>query len=147
MKNGSVKTCIADTTVSALDIRVGWRRKSPLHEKSFESYRLQWAECKGLGLRLSPPSPKGGTRKRLVGGLMATTAKRNYKKEYQTQLARGDDKGQIERQRARRMYDKEGIKRDGKNIDHIKPIKSGGLSTKGNLRLRSAKANKSDNKK
>jgi hypothetical protein len=78
---------------------------------------------------------------------MATTAKRNYKKEYQTQLARGDDKGQIERQRARRMYDKEGIKRDGKNIDHIKPIKSGGLSTKGNLRLRSAKANKSDNKR
>jgi hypothetical protein len=72
---------------------------------------------------------------------------RDYKQEYQTQLKRGDDKGQIERQRARRMYDKEGIDRDGKNIDHIKPIKTGGLSSKGNLRLRSPKANKSDNKR
>ena len=74
-------------------------------------------------------------------------ATRNYKNEYQNQLARGDDKGQIERQRARRMYDKEGIDRAGKNIDHIKPIKSGGLSSKGNLRLRSPKANKADNKR
>ena len=72
---------------------------------------------------------------------------RDYKQEYQTQLKRGDDKGHIERQRARRMYDKEGIDRDGKNIDHIKPIKTGGLSSKGNLRLRSPKANKSDNKR
>ena len=76
---------------------------------------------------------------------MAT--KRDYKNEYQTQLKRGDDKGQIERQRARRLYDKEGIDRSGKNIDHIKPIKTGGLSSKGNLRLRSPKANKSDNKR
>jgi hypothetical protein len=76
---------------------------------------------------------------------MAT--KRDYKNEYKTQLQRGDDKGQIERQRARRMFDKEGIDRDGKNIDHIKPIKTGGLSSKSNLRLRSPKANKSDNKR
>lgn len=74
-------------------------------------------------------------------------ATRNWKQEYKTQLQRGDDKGQIERQRARRMLDKNGVDRSGKNIDHIKPIKSGGLSTKGNLRLRSPKANKSDNKK
>jgi hypothetical protein len=76
---------------------------------------------------------------------MAT--KRDYKNEYQTQLKRGDDKGQIERQRARRLYDKEGIDRSGKNIDHIKPIKEGGMSSKTNLRLRSPKANKSDNKR
>ena len=74
-------------------------------------------------------------------------ATRDYKNEYKNQLARGDDKGQIERQRARRMYDKEGIARTGMNIDHIKPIKSGGLSSKGNMRLRSPKANKADNKR
>jgi hypothetical protein len=80
---------------------------------------------------------------------MGKTVKRSrdWKHEYELQLKRGDDKGQIERQRARRKYDKEGINREGMNIDHIKPISKGGLSTKGNLRLRSPKANKSDNKK
>lgn len=78
---------------------------------------------------------------------MAKKESRDWKKEYELQLKRGDDKGQIERQKARRLYDKEGVNRKGKNIDHIKPIKSGGLTTKGNLRLRSPKANKSDNKK
>lgn len=72
---------------------------------------------------------------------------RDWKKEYELQLKRGDTKGQLERQKARRLYDKEGIDRKGKNIDHVKPIKNGGLTTKGNLRLRSPKANKSDNKK
>jgi hypothetical protein len=72
---------------------------------------------------------------------------RDWKREYQTQLERGDDKGQIERQRARRALDKKGVDRKGLNIDHIKPISKGGLSTPGNLRLRSPKANKSDNKK
>jgi hypothetical protein len=72
---------------------------------------------------------------------------RDWKREYQTQLERGDDKGQIERQRARRALDKKGVARKGLNIDHIKPISKGGLSTPGNLRLRSPKANKSDNKK
>jgi hypothetical protein len=72
---------------------------------------------------------------------------RDWKREYQTQLERGDDKGQIERQRARRALDKKGVDRKGLNIDHIKPISKGGLSTPSNLRLRSPKANKSDNKK
>ena len=78
---------------------------------------------------------------------MAKKESRDWKKEYELQLKRGDDKGQLERQKARRLYDKEGIDRKGKNIDHVKPIKNGGLTTKGNLRLRSPKANKSDNKK
>jgi hypothetical protein len=76
---------------------------------------------------------------------MATKDTRNWKHEYQKQLERGDDKGQLERQKARREYDKKGIDRKGKDIDHIKPIRKGGLSAKGNLRLRSPKANKSDN--
>lgn len=72
---------------------------------------------------------------------------RDWKKEYQLQLKRGDDKGQIERQRARRMYDKKGIDRAGKDIDHKKPISKGGLSKGGNLRLRDRSKNRSDNKK
>jgi len=39
------------------------------------------------------------------------------------------------------MYDKMGIDRKGKDIDHIKPLRKGGTSTKSNLRLRSKKAN------
>lgn len=68
-----------------------------------------------------------------------------WKKEYAQQKKRGDDKDQIERQRARRMYDKEGIDRAGKDIDHVNPIRSGGKSSKKNLRLRNPSENKADN--
>ena len=74
-------------------------------------------------------------------------APRNWKREYKTQLKRGDDVGQIERQRARNTYDKKGIARKGKDIDHVKPISAGGLSTSGNTRLRSRAANRKDNKR
>jgi len=72
---------------------------------------------------------------------------RDWKHEYQLQLKRGDDKGQIERQKARRQYDKAGIARSGKDIDHKKPISNGGLSKGGNLRLKDRSKNRSDNKK
>lgn len=68
-----------------------------------------------------------------------------WKKEYQKQKERGEDKDQIERQRARRMYDKKGINRTGKDIDHVIPIREGGTSSKGNLRLRNPSENKADN--
>lgn len=71
--------------------------------------------------------------------------KRDYKHQYQLEKARGETDDQIERQRARRAYDKAGIDRKGKHIDHKKPIRAGGKSTKGNTRLRSQKANMSDN--
>jgi hypothetical protein len=74
-------------------------------------------------------------------------AKRDYKHEYQLQKKRGDVDGFLERQKARRLYDKKGINRKGKDIDHIVPISAGGKTTKGNLRLRSKSANKRDNKK
>lgn len=77
------------------------------------------------------------------------TKPRNYKKEYQRDLQTGKSgpgSDQHERQRARRMYDKLGIDRTGKDIDHIKPLRKGGTSTKSNLRLRSKKANEGDNK-
>lgn len=77
------------------------------------------------------------------------TRKRDYKKEYQRDLQTGKsgpDSAQHERQRARRMYDKLGIDRSGKDIDHVKPLRKGGKSTKGNLRLRAKSANQGDNK-
>ena len=80
---------------------------------------------------------------------MATKRVRDYKKEYQRDLQTGKsgpDSAQSERQRARKMYDKLGIDRKGKDIDHIKPLRAGGKSTKGNLRLRAKKANEGDNK-
>jgi hypothetical protein len=72
--------------------------------------------------------------------------KRNWKHEYEMQLKRGEEKKQLERQKARRAYDKAGIDRFGKDIDHIKPLRKGGKSVAGNMRLRSRKANQSDNK-
>jgi 5-methylcytosine-specific restriction endonuclease McrA len=74
-------------------------------------------------------------------------AKRDYKKEYQQQKKRGDTKGQLERQRARRLLDKNGVNRKGKDIDHKTPIRKGGKSNLKNLRLRSRKKNRSDNKR
>jgi hypothetical protein len=72
--------------------------------------------------------------------------KRDWKHEYDLQKKRGDVEGFLERQKARRLYDKKKVDRKGKDIDHIKPIRKGGLTTKGNLRLRNRSANKSDNK-
>lgn len=74
---------------------------------------------------------------------------RDYKKEYQRDLETGKSgpgSDQHERQRARRLYDKKGIDRKGKDIDHIKKIKDGGKSVPGNMRLRDPKKNQSDNK-
>lgn len=72
--------------------------------------------------------------------------KRDYKHAYALQQASGETKDQLERQKARRLYDKEGVDRKGKDIDHIKPLRKGGKTTKGNLRLRSPSANQGDNK-
>jgi len=84
---------------------------------------------------------------------------RDYKKEYQQAKKlgiSGPDSLQHERQRARRMLDKTGKDensngkadaREGKHIDHVKPLRAGGKSTKTNLRIRSKKANQSDNGK
>ena len=73
--------------------------------------------------------------------------KRDYKHAYKLQKASGETADQIERQRARRAYDKAGVDRAGKDIDHVKPLRKGGKSTPGNMRLRSRKANQADNGK
>jgi hypothetical protein len=69
--------------------------------------------------------------------------KRDYKHAYKLQKKSGETADQIERQKARREYDKKGIDRKGKHIDHITPLRAGGKSTPGNTRLRSPKANMS----
>lgn len=72
--------------------------------------------------------------------------KRDYKHAYRLQQASGETKDQLERQKARGMYDKLGIDRSGKDIDHIKPLRKGGKTTRSNLRLRNRSANQGDNK-
>ena len=71
---------------------------------------------------------------------------RPYKKEYEQQKERGELANRMERQRARRKLDKKGVDRTGKDIDHIKPLRKGGKTATGNLRLRSKSANQGDNK-
>ena len=72
--------------------------------------------------------------------------KRDYKHAYVLQKKSGETKDFLERQKARQAYDAKGIDRTGKDFDHITPIRKGGKSTPGNTRLRSPKANQSDNK-
>jgi hypothetical protein len=76
-------------------------------------------------------------------------SKRDYKKEYAdfhgkpAQVA-----NRAERVKARRIMEKEGVatKGDGKDVDHIKPLKSGGTSARGNLRMRSIAKNRASSK-
>jgi len=65
---------------------------------------------------------------------------RNYKKEYDLQVKRGDIDEKIERQRARRAIDKTGKdankngkadKREGKDVSHKKPLSKGGTNKDG----------------
>ena len=53
-------------------------------------------------------------------------ADRNIKREYELEKKRpGAHEARMERQRARRMLDKEGVDRTGKDVDHIKGVKAG----------------------
>jgi hypothetical protein len=76
-------------------------------------------------------------------------ATRNYKDEYDNYQGQPEQiKKRGERVKARRMMEKTGAvtKGDGKDVDHKKPLRSGGTTTKSNLRVRSVKENRSDNK-
>jgi len=76
-------------------------------------------------------------------------ATRNYSSEYANYQGKPDQiKKRAERVKARRMMEKTGAatKGDGKDVDHIKPMRAGGTSAKGNLRMRSKSANRADNK-
>jgi len=67
---------------------------------------------------------------------------RPYKKEYKQQKERGEHPDRMERQRARRKLDKEGINRKGKDVAHKKALSKGG-SNKDGVRLESPRKNRS----
>lgn len=74
---------------------------------------------------------------------------RNYRSEYDNYQGQPEQiKKRAERVKARRLMEKKGVahKGDGKDVDHVKPMRSGGTSTPGNLRMRSKSSNRSDNK-
>lgn len=68
---------------------------------------------------------------------------RPYKKEYEQQKARGEHKNRMERQRARRDFDKKYGKenREGKDISHKKALSKGGSNSDG-YRLESPSKNR-----
>lgn len=67
---------------------------------------------------------------------------RPYKKEYKQQVERGEHSDRMERQRARRAYDKKGISRAGKDVAHVKALSKGGTNRDG-TRLESPHKNRS----
>lgn len=73
--------------------------------------------------------------------------KRDYSQEQKTATKRGEDKDRAKRNRARRHAIKSGkvSKGDSRDIDHKKPLRSGGSAADSNTRVRSRSANRSDN--
>ena len=75
-----------------------------------------------------------------------TKSPRPYKHEYQMQKKRGEHEDRMERQRARRAYDKKGISRKGKDVAHVKALSKGGSNSDG-TRLESPSKNRSFRRK
>jgi hypothetical protein len=73
-----------------------------------------------------------------------TKSPRPYKHEYEMQKKREENPARMERQRARRKLDKEGVARKGKDIDHVKMLSKGGSNADG-LRLVSPAKNRARN--
>ena len=65
-------------------------------------------------------------------------------KEYKKQKERGEHPDRMERQRARRAYDKKKINRKGKDVSHNKMLSKGG-SNKDGTRLESPAKNRARN--
>lgn len=77
---------------------------------------------------------------------------RPYKKEWEQQKDRDEKKSRATRERARYHMDKDGKDvngngkadaREGKDIDHIKPLSKGGTNGKKNLRVVTPSTNRS----
>ena len=71
---------------------------------------------------------------------------RPYKKEYKQQVERGEHEDRMERQRARRSYDKKGVSRAGKDVAHVKALSKGGTNKDG-TRLEAPSKNRSFRRK
>ena len=76
--------------------------------------------------------------------------KRNYKREYKLFHGKPSQiKKRAARVKARREMEDKGLvhKGDGKDVDHKKPLRNGGTSSRKNLRVRDRSENRSDNGK
>lgn len=71
---------------------------------------------------------------------------RPYKHEYELQKKRGEHENRMERQRARRKLDKQGVDRTGKDVSHVKALSKGG-SNKDGVRLEAPSKNRARNYK
>ena len=71
-----------------------------------------------------------------------TKKPRPYQHEYEMQKKRGEHADRMERQRARRKLDKEGVARKGKDVAHVKALSKGGTNKDG-VRLETPAKNRS----
>ena len=67
-----------------------------------------------------------------------------YKDDYARQKARGEHPDRMERQRARRKMDSDGVNREGKDVSHKKALSKGG-SNKDGVTLESPSKNRARN--
>ena len=75
---------------------------------------------------------------------------RNYRAEYANYDGTpAVKKKRAQRNKARRMLEREGVvhKGDGKDVDHITPLGKGGTTVRSNLRAKPAAANRSFKRK
>lgn len=75
---------------------------------------------------------------------------RDYKSEYKNYDGTPEvKKKRAQRNKARRMLEREGVvhKGDGKDVDHITPLGKGGSTVRSNLRAKPAAANRSFKRK
>lgn len=75
--------------------------------------------------------------------------KRDYQKENEYKSKPDQIKKRVMRNAARRKLEREGLvsKGDGTHVDHKKPLSKGGSNARSNLRVRSASANSSYQRK
>ena len=71
-----------------------------------------------------------------------TKSPRPYEHEYDMEKKRNEHPARMERQRARRKLDKEGVSRKGKDVAHVKALSKGGSNSDG-IRLESPSKNRS----
>lgn len=78
-------------------------------------------------------------------------SKRNYRREYDQYHAKAEQRrNRSNRNKARRTVAKAngvGVKSIRGDVGHIKPMKSGGTNSKGNLKVQSVKSNRSSGAK
>lgn len=67
---------------------------------------------------------------------------RDFKQEYKTQVQRNEHPDRMERQRARRKLDAEGVPRKGKDVAHVKALSKGGSNSDG-VKLQAPSKNRS----